>query len=123
MNLYPVKKGHQLYKELLFAEHCGIYDWYIMSRGECPLVYLSIPVGHPYYNKDYSDIPVFVHGGLTFKGEIFDKQCIGWDYGHNGDRFDSPIFGTILLKGKEWTFEEIRDEVYSAMNQLTKLLV
>ena len=33
--------------------------------------YVRIPEGHPYYEKTYDDIPVSVHGGLTFSYHIF----------------------------------------------------
>ena len=28
--------------------------------------YVGVPPGHPYYEKDYNDVDVEVHGGLTF---------------------------------------------------------
>ena len=37
--------------------------------------YVLIPPGHSQYNKDYNDIPVSVHGGLTF-GDIVDGDMI-----------------------------------------------
>ena len=122
INLYPLRESKDgIKKELIYEGKAGTYTWYIMSWAECPLVYMAIPKKHKYYGKDYRDIPIKVHGGLTFKGEVFDNQCIGWDYGHAGDRFDSPIIGCTLRKGKEWTFEEIQEEVNSVANQLTKL--
>lgn len=30
--------------------------------------YVCLPYGHPWYEKDYADIRVQVHGGLTFSG-------------------------------------------------------
>lgn len=32
--------------------------------------YVAIPPSHPYYAKDYNDVPVEIHGGLTFGNEI-----------------------------------------------------
>lgn len=28
--------------------------------------YVAVPPEHPYYGKDYDDVPVEVHGGLTY---------------------------------------------------------
>jgi hypothetical protein len=37
--------------------------------------YVLLPKSHPFYNMDYDDIPVRVHGGLTF-GELFNPEYI-----------------------------------------------
>ena len=54
--------------------------------------YVRIPEGHPYYEKTYDDIPVSVHGGLTFSDHIFednkyfsDGYWVGFDTAHYGD--------------------------------------
>jgi hypothetical protein len=38
--------------------------------------YVVIPQGHPMYGIDYDEIPVEVHGGLTFASSVHD--CINW---------------------------------------------
>ena len=60
--------------------------------------YVVIPQGHPFYQMDYSDIPVEVHGGLTFgqtiilRGTILSdlvgKFVIGFECGHLGDTIE-----------------------------------
>lgn len=55
--------------------------------------YIGISKDHPWYGEDYKDIPVNVHGDLTFskKGGENDKWpnpelwWIGFDCGHSGD--------------------------------------
>ena len=54
--------------------------------------YVRIPEGHEYYDKNYDDIPVSVHGGLTFSDHVFensknftDGYWVGFDTAHYGD--------------------------------------
>jgi hypothetical protein len=53
--------------------------------------YVGIPENHPDFSKDYDDIPVDVHGGLTFADEefaLFNKEHLWWlgfDCAHWGD--------------------------------------
>ena len=43
--------------------------------------YIYIPKTHPDFGKDYDDVDVSVHGGLTYA----DSGCFGFDCGHHGD--------------------------------------
>lgn len=63
--------------------------------------YVSLPPGHPWHGKDYDDIPVSVHGGLTY-AEPADESVardaaprgwwvIGFDCAHGGDLV--PLYG------------------------------
>ena len=60
--------------------------------------YVVIPQGHPAHGKDFTDIKVLVHGGLTFSVNADnlqdwpslieeDKGCwvVGFDTSHSGD--------------------------------------
>lgn len=64
--------------------------------------YVGVPPEHPFFNAPYDDVPVDVHGGLTFAGECdpsegADKIChvaapgraevywLGFDCGHFSD--------------------------------------
>lgn len=49
--------------------------------------YVKIPEGHNYFCKDYDDIPVSCHGGLTFS----DESKIGFDCGHMWDIVPSMV--------------------------------
>lgn len=41
--------------------------------------YVLIPEGHPLHGKDYDDIPVDIHGGLTFAALIDYDTIDKWD--------------------------------------------
>jgi len=64
--------------------------------------YVCIPSWHPYYLKNYTDIPVNVHGGLSFSA--YDKQknmwVIGFDTFHYNDNINNCSFDFV----KEQTF-------------------
>ena len=50
--------------------------------------YLILPEDHNYYGKDYDNIPIDVHGGLTYAGKnslLNEEWCIGFDCGHFND--------------------------------------
>lgn len=53
--------------------------------------YVLIPEGHPCYGIDYNDIPVDVHGGLTF-GQIIDVQLI-----NNWSELDTEDLGKYMV--------------------------
>ena len=62
--------------------------------------YVIIPKGHPYHGKSYGDIPVDVHGGLTFAEnanaltdwpEITEKDKEGWVVGFDTAHYDDSI--------------------------------
>ena len=79
--------------------------------------YVLIPPGHKYYGVDYNDIPVKVHGGLTY-GEKVTKSmikfwglnkktkgmwCVGFDTAHFMDNpidcnYEYVTKETLLLK-------------------------
>ena len=54
--------------------------------------YAVIPEDHPFYGVDHDDVEddIWVHGGLTFSGEIedIDGYLLGFDCNHYGD---SPV--------------------------------
>lgn len=60
--------------------------------------YVGIPPGHPYYEKNYDDVPVEIHGGLTYASQCNGHVChvampgepehvwwLGFDCAHLGD--------------------------------------
>jgi hypothetical protein len=66
--------------------------------------YVLLPLGHKYHGVGYDDIPVNVHGGLTFAKEITEsnlsfsedlttedigKWMIGFDTAHHRDDLES----------------------------------
>lgn len=52
--------------------------------------YVQIPYWHPVYKKDYRDLDILCHGGLTFSdhkllGVPYPGWWIGFDCAHEGD--------------------------------------
>lgn len=47
--------------------------------------YVHLPKGHKWYGVDYDDIPVDIHGGLTYAREEDDHWVIGFDTAHYQD--------------------------------------
>lgn len=116
-------------REILAEGEYKNYHYVIMSYGTHPCAYVAIPKNHKCYGKDYDDIDIRCHGGLTYSrdslriGEdtVYNGYFIGWDYAHYGDYagyfsqigFDEPC--------KKWTTEEILEEVNDVIEQLIKL--
>ncbi len=117
--------------ELLDSGKCYNFKYYIMNLGTHPTAYIEIPKEHKCYRKDYGDIDVYVHGGLTYSSEYLwiSKQdkikgwFIGWNYAHYGDYmgYEEMFPKDIRVGGKKWTTEEIREEVFNACRQLKEL--
>lgn len=81
--------------------------------------YVVIPKGHPMNGKDYDDIPVDVHGGLTFACSadtvhkdfgILPEDKGGWIVG-----FDTCHYGDTAEK---WTKEKVQAETDRLAEQL-----
>lgn len=75
--------------------------------------YVGLPPSHPDFEKEYDDIEVKVHGGLTFgekcnghichnpnNGDPDDLYWVGFDCAHAGD----------LSPGTEWLIKIVRPE-------------
>lgn len=63
--------------------------------------YILVPVDHPWFGKDYNEIEVDVHGGLTFARAhpyIKDIWVLGFDTAHYGDDEDNWTFDTVLAE-------------------------
>jgi hypothetical protein len=74
--------------------------------------YVRIPEGHEYYDKNYNEIDVSVHGGLTFSEHITDGNVlpkgfwVGFDTAHYGD--DSTY----------WTKDRVFEETINLFSQI-----
>ena len=97
--------------------------------------YVGLPKGHPYWGKAYDEIPVDVHGGLTFgeQGKWFkergylwpnpDLWWMGFDTAHAGDYI--PAWGEELGGGLTsepvhyWTLKKVVAETERLAEQLT----
>ena len=122
-NWTPENKAIDILDEGIYKN----YHYAIVSFGSHPCAYIELPKGHKYYGKDYDDIPIDCHGGLTYSSEgilpsssIYhrDGYWIGWDYAHLGDY--CGWFNVFDNTGKKWTTEEILQEVKEVIEQLSK---
>lgn len=106
----------------------GLFYW-IVSYGTHPCAYIMIPQNNKYFEKDYEEIDINVHGGLTysncylpFETRNSDNKSwyIGWDYAHHGDYagYEEKIPKEFRIGGKKWTTEEIKNEVREACYQI-----
>ena len=74
--------------------------------------YVRIPEGHEYYDKNYDEIDVSVHGGLTFSEHITSDGVlpkgfwVGFDTAHYGD--DSTY----------WTKDRVFEETINLFSQI-----
>lgn len=108
--------------ELLYSGMYKGYEFYVVSYGTHPCGYVAIPQGNSLYDKDYDDIDISCHGGLTYsdKGlhEInIQDWVIGWDYHHCSD-YSGYGFEP---DGKKWTTDEIIDEAKCVIDQICDL--
>ena len=98
------------------------YEYYVVSYGTHPCCYIALNKSNRYYNKGYDDIPLDVHGGLTysdFNNFLSDKQdwIIGWDYAHVGDRY-----GSHYRNGHTWKTTELIRECIKAIDKLEEMI-
>ena len=111
--------------ELLASGICFGYKYYVLNLGIHPTAYVEIPQDNKNYKKNYDDIDILVHGGLTYSGKClsFENQTlegwfIGWDYAHYGD-YSGALAYLGKDNGKKWTTKEILVDVFSVCEQLT----
>jgi hypothetical protein len=85
------------------GEHVG-FEWIVTHNGmghRCG--YVRVPKGHPWHGKDYDDLEVNIHGGLSFaendvpydKGVADDAYWLGFDCAHSGDAPDPKLGGKL----------------------------
>ena len=95
----------------------------IINLGTHPCAYVENKLDvTDYYDDKLSDVQV--HGGFTYCGRCYwnyiatEELYLGWDYAHSSDFTATGIFCT---EGKQWTTEEIYDEVQRVIDQLIEL--
>lgn len=102
-------------------------DFYVLSLGTHPCAYIDVS-DTPLADKDYDDIWIDCHGGLTYSANrlvTVDKKgwFIGWDYGHLGDYLGDYLGGCFFTMGdKQWTTEEIVEECKSVIEQINEII-
>lgn len=113
--------------------HKGV-NWRIAL---CPLKYfvngyVELPKDHPWIGKDYDEIPVEIHGGLTYSTD----NVIGFDTGHAFDLWSNeelaPAGGELpssflvdLSASPEkwiihWTIDKVIAETKNLVEQVVK---
>lgn len=113
-----VYKFQRTEPEILAHDEYKGYEYYILSLGTYPCAYVVLTKKDRLFRKDYdSSVHIQCHGGLTYSGDYFlnkhddSKWVIGWDYAHLNDK-------TQYMSGKEWSTDEIYDEVKNVINQV-----
>lgn len=83
--------------EVIFRGSWNEYEWKIVDYDIFRSVYIELPQNHPYYGRDYNDVPINCHGGLTYSGPLNGdgKYWIGWDYMCVPSLSTEEIFGEI----------------------------
>jgi len=99
----------------------------LIMRGPGALcAYLGIPLNHTLAYKDYDDVDLDVHGGLTFAGSGEDGYrpkgywWFGWDYAHSNDATFHDYHGAIFRGGHQWLVGEVEQHVIHAAIELHK---
>lgn len=75
--------------------------------------YVGLPKTSRYYGKNFNDIPVACHGGLTYgRSYLFgqddeDTWWIGFDCAHYGDGYDDKTANEYYKNDKE-TMEQLQ---------------
>jgi hypothetical protein len=85
--------------------------------------YVVIPNGHPMYGKHYGEVPVDVHGGLTFSEsvnsvignfpELTEEMKDGWVFG-----FDTSHYNDSM---ERWPKEAVERETENLKSQFVEL--
>lgn len=104
------------------------YQFYILNLGTHPTAYVEIPINNKLYGKNYDDIDICCHYGLTYSRSYLNlikdnSWFIGWDYAHCDDYtgYEMNFPELIRTGGKKWTTEEILQEVFYVINQIIKI--
>lgn len=109
----------------------GIDIVILVCKGSHFTAYFGIPKNHPLAGFNYDDIPLDVHGGLTYgssDSKVLPKDYFfyGWDYAHLGDRTFYDIPERIFLEEKsgehDWTIDEVEKEVRGALYDFKKIV-
>lgn len=83
--------------------------------------YVGVPKGHPWHGQHYDDLPVRVHGGLTFSGILHDddpeRWWIGFDCGHMMDVV--PMFLNLHPPSEGATYKTV-DYVTAEIQKLAR---
>lgn len=80
--------------------------------------YVQMPSGHPWQHLNYDDMPVEIHGGLTFAS----GRWIGFDTAHGGDvwpaEYDRHGLSDLYNDRPEWSRRWTLDAVIAETHRL-----
>ena len=100
------------------------FTYYVLNLGTHPCAYVDV-TDTTLHGKDYSDIDIECHCGLTYGSEhlaTIEKKgwFIGWDYAHYCDfaGYELAFSNALRTHGKMWTTKEIVDECKAVIDQL-----
>lgn len=77
--------------------------------------YIYLPEGHPDFGKDYNEVDVSVHGGLTYA----EGGCFGFDCAHGGDL--SPALENMMAQTPSTGVQDIYRNMAFVEKQLRSL--
>jgi hypothetical protein len=102
-------------------EHAGFKCKVVFVRQSHRCGYVTIPKSNIAFGKGYDELPIDVHGGLTFDdidSTTPNEQTFGFDCAHLGDKTLSYSFEE---NGHFWTLEETVAETNRMAEQFAKL--
>ncbi len=80
--------------------------------------YVLLPLNHQYENVTAENIPLNVHGGITYSDKQKDGWVIGFDTCHLGDFTPQLINHDAQPNSHYWTHEEVLTELNNLIEQL-----
>jgi len=118
--------------EILDTGIISDFEYRIISYGTHPCCYVGLPENHPYFGKEYTNIDIDCHGGLTYSDAKLhadptaqESWWIGWDYAHCGDYAGYYELDCMKdfdhSKDKKWTTEELKEEVLNVIKELLEV--
>lgn len=103
-------------------ECCGFKCRVMFVRQSHRCGYVRIPKGHVTFDKIYTELPIDVHGGLTYeKIEEEDEnfKWFGFDCAHAGDKL--LIVPPLEDNEHFWTLEDVVEETEKMAKQFSEL--
>ena len=114
--------GRRKKPEVLYHGKYKDHKFAILSLGSHPTAYIENKMGIIDYD-DFRINDVWVHGGFTYcdigywNDESKKSSWLGWDYAH----FNDYYYTNPPLDGKQWTTEEIYDEVKWVIDHIIEI--
>ncbi len=108
-------------------KHAGLNCCVLFIRNSHRCGYVAVGKKNIAYQLSYEEVPVSVHGGLTYGGDKNDFAVktklksdyvwFGFDCMHSGDK----SFTSSDKSGHFWTFDEVVKETEDLAEQLKKI--